>query len=125
MRFVCNEGAPEQELTIFRKVTGLTLPEDYLSFMRRCNGGEGYIGDEYLMLWRLGELEKFNREYEVHEYIPDVLLFGSTGGGDAYGFRTILSGSEVVKVPFIGMSSNLCKRIAGSFTEFLETLERT
>lgn len=28
----------------------------------------------------------FNEEYQVRQYAPGVILFGSDGGGEAYGF---------------------------------------
>jgi hypothetical protein len=101
------------------------FPKDFIDYLKRQNGGEGFVGNEYLMLWKLEELEEFNREYEVHEYLPDVLLFGSNGGGDAYGFSTDTMPWKVIKVPFVGMSPDDCERIAASFSEFLEVLEQS
>jgi len=123
MRFVCNEGVAEHELVALKARTGLGLPEDYQAFLRRCNGGEGFVGTEYLILWKLGELEPFNKEYEVSQYLPDVLLIGSNGGGEAYGFR--IGVWEIVRVPFVGMSPQLCTRMAKSFSEFLSELEKS
>ena len=78
------------------------------------------------MLWKLEELEEFNRDYEVREYLSDVLLFGSDGGGEAFGFLTTDRPNwEVVKVPFIGMSPELCEKVAGSFSEFMTSLEKS
>ena len=61
---------------------GVSLPGDYLEFLRQHNGGEGFVGDNYIIFWRAEELADFNREYEVDKYAPGILLFGSDGGGE-------------------------------------------
>jgi hypothetical protein len=125
MKFVGNAGITEDSITSVEKDTGRKFPEDFLDYLRRHNGGGGFVGNRYLMLWKLEELQEFNRDYEVHEYLPDVLLFGSSGGGEAYGFRTGSVPWEVIQVPFIGMSPEECERIASSFSEFLSVLEHS
>ena len=58
--FEFNE-APEEIIT---EVNGLPLPEDYLAFMRRHNGGEGPLGENnYGRFYRLEELQAVNDEY--------------------------------------------------------------
>jgi SMI1 / KNR4 family (SUKH-1) len=126
MKFSGNVGVTEKDIATFRRATGRALPQDYIDFLKRHNGGEGYIGGEYVMLWKLEELEEFNRDYEVREYLPNVLLFGSDGSGEAFGFRT--SGKptwEVITVPFVGMSPELCEKVAGSFSEFMTSLGKS
>ena len=123
MTFASDAEQTEQELAEFRQSMGLELPHYYVEYLKRGNAGEGFIGDEYLILWRIGELKQFNQEYEVREYLTDILLFGSNGGGEAYGFRTKSFPWEVVRVPFVGMAPELCIRVAGSFSEFLSSLK--
>lgn len=50
---------------------GITLPEDYVAFLRKYNGGEGFVGDNYVIFWKADELADFNREYEVEKYAPN------------------------------------------------------
>src|ERR1051326_6924227 len=66
---------------------GVTLPNDYLDFLRQHNGGEGFIGDNYVVFWKAEELANFNREYEVDKYAPAILLFVSDGGGKGNAFQ--------------------------------------
>jgi len=77
---------------------GVTLPSDYLDFLRQYDGGEGFIGDNYIVLWKAEELADFNREYGVEKYAPGVLLFGSDGGGEGYGFDTSSAPKTVVRM---------------------------
>ena len=88
---------------------GVALPRDYLDFLRQHNGGEGFVGGHYIVFWKAEELADFNREYEVGKYAPGILLFGSNGGGEGYGFDTRSAAMPIVRVPFIGME--LCQAI--------------
>ncbi|MER8621861.1 SMI1/KNR4 family protein, partial [Mesorhizobium sp. M1409] len=82
---------------------GVALPKDYTNFLKEHNGGEGFIGDSYIIFFKAEELVDFNREYEVEKYAPGILLFASNGGGEAYGFDTEDAAMPIVRIPFIGM----------------------
>ena len=77
------------------------------------------------MLWKIDELLRFNREYEVPEYAPGLFLFGSNGGGEAFAFDLRAEGrNPVVSVPFIGMDVRDALPLAETFDGFLEHLAR-
>jgi hypothetical protein len=101
---------------------GAALPQDYLDFLRRHNGGEGFIGDNYIVFWKAEELADFNREYEVEQYAPGILLFGSDGGGEGYGFDTQSAAMPIVRVPFIGMERRYATFIARDFPDLFAKL---
>jgi hypothetical protein len=64
------------------KVDVTALPQGYLDFLYRYNGGEGFVGpNAYVIFWRLGELAELNEAYQVAEFAPGLLAFGSNGGG--------------------------------------------
>lgn len=90
----------------------VALPMSYLDFLKAHNGGEGFIGDNYIIFWRAEELTDFNREYEVATYAPGVLLFASDGGGEGYGFDTEDAAMPIVRIPFIGMDRQYATPIA-------------
>jgi len=124
-QFNRNPAATPEAIKAFEESTGLTLPVDYSEFLRRTNGGEGFVGEgSYLILWKVDELECFNREYRVGDFCPGLLLIGSSGGGEAYGFDTRQKAWPVVQVPFVGMDHSLIENIGWSFKEFLTVLER-
>lgn len=97
---------------------GFSLPPDYLDFLRQHNGGEGLVGEQYLVLFGSEELAEFNQEYEVQEYAPGIFLFGSNGGGEAFGFDLRSSGMPVVRIPFVGMDRRHANVVAGDFATF-------
>ena len=120
--FSGQSGATEQLLQTAEKALGVKLPDDYRSFLGRFNGGEGFIGKHYLILWKAEELAKLNRDYQVHEYAPRFLMFGSTGGGDGFAFDTRSIPYRVMQVPFIGMSLDDAFLVADSFARLLERM---
>lgn len=95
------------------------LPDDYCVFLQRTNGGEGYLKQHFVILWRLEELLKFNEAYHTREYAPGLFLFGSNGGGEAFAFDR-RTHSCVVNIPFVGMDLSLVELVYLSFSELLE-----
>jgi len=87
-----------------------------------ANGGEGFIGENHLILWAAEELAQFNNEYEAQDYAPGLVLFGSDGGGEGYAFDARTIPAPIVQVPFIGMDLMYARQMAGSFSEFVRKL---
>ena len=89
-------------------ITGLTkpLPDSYMAFLTRANGGEGFIAERYVRLWKAEELLIHNRGYKVAEFFPNFFFIGTDGGGEAYAFDVSRDDPTVFEVPFIGMPSD-------------------
>jgi hypothetical protein len=115
-------GASDEELRDAMASMVCPLPHEYTQFLRKHNGGEGFVGDNYLVLWRAEELGTFNREYEVKHHAPGLLLFGSNGGGEGYGFDTRVADMPIVRVPFIGMDLQNATPMAADLDELLVQL---
>jgi hypothetical protein len=99
---------------------GIRLPTDYKSFMISRGGGEGFIGEQYLVIWQIGELIEFNRNYEAEKYAPGLVLFGSNGAGEAFAFDARPGENMIIRVvPFIGMALEDAIPIADNFEKFL------
>lgn len=117
-----NLPASENELRAFEDAAGLKLPEAYRLFLRIFNGGEGFIGDSYIILFPVNELVEINKRHEMEEYAPGLLLFGSDGGGEAFAFDTRSAGFGIVQFPFIGIDDKAVLKIAATFDVFLQVL---
>ena len=120
--FTFNSGAQDEVIVQAETELSFRLPPEYVSFLKLCDGGEGFIGGSYVILWKIEELCSMKDAYEVEKYAPGLLIFGSDGGGEAYGFDTRHPGSQIVQVPFIGMNWKVARLIATSFEDFLEHL---
>jgi hypothetical protein len=120
--FTSNPPADGNRLAEAETHFGCRLPTHYRRFMSDQDGGEGFVGGQYLILWRAAELVEFNREYEAEKYAPGLLLFGSNGGGEAFAFDTRDNSMSILMVPFIGMSLKDATPVADSFENFLSIL---
>jgi SMI1 / KNR4 family (SUKH-1) len=123
--FDCHPPATDAAITSCGKELGLQLPGDYVEFLKTANGGEGFIGRVgFANLWSVEELPSLNRAYEVQKIVPGLLLFGSNGSGEAYGFDMRNLTRPVVQVPFVGMEWQVAEPMGNSFIDFLWRLHR-
>ncbi len=120
MRYELNPGASENDVAVLRERFP-HLPNDYFSFLRQFDGGEGFVGVEpgYFQLWRANEVAQYSAEYQVHEYLPGYVAVGSNGGGELYVFPISGSPPGIFMVPAIGMALDVVLEVAPSFTDFV------
>lgn len=95
------------------------LPSDYLEIFSFMNGGEGFIGNEYCRLYPLDELISLNESFSVKEFAPEIFVFGSNGGGEAFAFKATTSSVSIVKIPFIPMDVGFAELLGKTFRNFL------
>lgn len=127
MEYTLTEGqlnAPAETATVdgLSACLGVALPASYIDFLKQHNGGEGFIGDNYIIFWEAEQLIDFNREYEVETYAPGILLFASSGGGEGYGFDTDDRAMPIVRIPFIGMDRQSIDVVASDISDFFARL---
>ncbi|TPL00287.1 SMI1/KNR4 family protein [Mesorhizobium sp. B2-4-16] len=130
MMYFLTEGQlnePAQSLVVdeLSAILGVQLPEDYIDFLKKHNGGEGFINDNYIIFFKAEELVDFNREYEVEKYAPGILLFASNGGGEGYGFDTQDPDMPIVRVPFVGMNRKLALKTARNIADLFSRLAKS
>jgi hypothetical protein len=118
--FNCNPPAGIAVIRQFEAESRVGLPEDYKEFLKQANGGEGFVGDAYVVLWRVEELLEMNKGYGVDEFAPGLFLFGSDGGGEGFAFDTRSDAKPIVKADFICMEDAV--PMASNFKAFLEEL---
>jgi len=127
MKYDLAEGqlnGPAEMSTIdnLSKNLAATLPESYIEFLKEHDGGEGFIGDNYIIFWKAEEVVDFNREYEVETYAPGIFLFASNGGGEGYGFDTLNAALPIVRIPFIGMDRQYAISVASDLPDLFAQL---
>jgi cell wall assembly regulator SMI1 len=118
--FSANPPTDLQTIQKFEADANIRLPEDYLHFLLRMNGGYGFVGNTYIGLWPVEELQKMNHGYGVTENVPGLFIFGSDGGGEAAGFDLRFGTNDVICIPFVTLDWADAHRIAPTFTTFLE-----
>jgi hypothetical protein len=88
--------------------------------LREFGGKEGFLGQQYLRLYRWAELIPLNQAYEIHVYNPQLFLFAADGFGDAFAF--VFGTETVVKIPLIPIPKDKADIIAHGFEAFLNVL---
>lgn len=120
--FSANPPADSRAIKEFEALSHVQLPQDYVCFLRKMNGGEGEFGEAYFKLWSLKLIVENNKGYKVEEFWPGFLAFGSDGGGEAFGFDLRTAAKEIVAIPFVSVGWRDSIRVAPTFTTFLEAM---
>jgi hypothetical protein len=124
-RFAANPPASREEIEKAQEALAFPLPRGYVDFLATADGGEGFIGKSYLILWKVEELASKNAAYNVAEFAPELFLFGSDGGGEAFGFDTRSKTGSIVSIPFVTMEMRRAKAVPPDFEAFLSVLFAT
>lgn len=97
------------------------LPLDYLDAAKRFGGLEGFLGQRYLRLYRLSELSALNEQYQMAQYNPDLIIFGSDGYGEAFAFDR--SSWKVLNIPLIPLPipGEEIDQVAENFSDFVRS----
>jgi len=104
------------------KKLNFKFPIQYKEFMLKYDGAEGEIGENsYLVIWPLKEIVSLNEEFEISKYIPDLICFGSDGGGMGYAFKRT-NPVTFVEFPFESIDINDVTEISDSFDNFIKSL---
>lgn len=120
-RFRANPGADEGEVQKAEQSLKRALPRDYVEFLRARNGGEGWIGAVYVVLWRVESLPERNETLGASEFALGLLLFGSDGDQEAFAFDVRSPSMPIVQVPLLGNLDDVIW-VARDFPGFLEAL---
>lgn len=67
------------------EINGVNLPQNYVDFMTEHNGGEGDIGESWLVLYPIEDLREINNDYNIPEFLPNHIIIGSNGGEEFFG----------------------------------------
>ena len=118
-------GATEQQIQTVVEKLGVSLPENYLDFLRQTNDYIGDVGDDgFVSIWPIEEVLLINEANHFREWIPGLVLFASDGGGEFYAFDMRGQSAKVVMVPAIPLDLEYAVEVGSSFVDFLERLAR-
>lgn len=114
--------ASQDAISAVEKHFNILLPPTYRELILCSNGLEGFIGNNYLVLWPIEEIIGLNVAYKVSEFAPGILLIGSNGGDLGYAIDCRGSGMSFVEVPLIGMSLDTLEIKGQSVPELISSL---
>lgn len=96
------------------------LAQDYREVIGEFGGREGFLGKQYLRLYRFQELISLNQAYDIPNYNVELFVFGSDGYGDAFAF--CIGGNEIVRIPLIPIPTEKAEVVSRSFASFIHKL---
>jgi hypothetical protein len=102
-------------------VTQKKVSRDYLELLKLGNGGEGFIGNEYLILYKNEDLVKINNQYEIEKYVPGIFIFGSNGGDEALAFDYRNDKIKYILIPFMFEYDTIIE-LGKTIEEFLDRI---
>jgi hypothetical protein len=98
------------------------LPRQYVDFVRAVGPGEGFVGRQFIRLYPLDQVAAANRAYAVQKYLPEHLLFGSDGCGNALLFDCSGSTRPVLVQPFVPLDVDFAIARHESWSAFLSAM---
>lgn len=95
------------------------LPQDYVEFLTNWEGGEGFFGDDYLVVD--GPALALDANTAHAEFANPIQFIGGDGGGEGIGFD-LREGKQlqIVMAPLIGTDDHATwVPMASSFTDLI------
>jgi hypothetical protein len=91
----------EQTLAQAEQGLRVLLPADYKAVVLELGTGETVADGPHLYLWKVDELKQLNDGYEVAQWLPSIVFFGTDGGPTFFGFdyRSQPLNPSVIGVP--------------------------
>lgn len=120
--FVKNPGAESPIISQTAALIDSALPSDYFELLKHMNGGEGFVGNEYVRLYPVEKILLLNQAYGVEDFVPGLLIFGSNGSGEAFAFDTRGRLVSIVRIPFIPMDLKYSTPCGETLTQFFTFL---
>lgn len=110
-------GRAEPVILLARQL-GIDLPRDYISFIRRSDGARGAIGENWLEIWPVTEVETVAAGPVRYER---VLLFAGDGANTVYGFDGAQDGM-IVEGDWIGLNRDELIEHGKTLSAFLNSI---
>jgi len=113
-----NDAATAERIAGLATLVGVVLPRDYVELLSTCDGIEGEIGENYLVIDSIEVVEQFGR----NEYAPHLLHIGSNGGGEALAYDCRDAAMPIVVVPFLGYRAGDERPVAADLSRLIDRL---
>jgi hypothetical protein len=112
------EGAPAGQLD------RLPLPKDVRGFLEKHDGARGTVGlrKRPLLLWSAGQIAREADEQEVTQATPGLLLFGSDGGAEGYGYLPRLQRGKYGRISLMAAGAHEFESLGDSLEELVRAI---
>jgi len=100
------------------------LPEDVKAVLREHDGGRGTLGPRKrpFELWSIERIADECEAQEVTRAVPGLVLFGSDGGSEGYGWFPQAPGNKYGRIPLLAAGPHEFEGLGDSFAELVRAL---
>src|ERR1700682_314764 len=98
------------------------LPSDLRAFLEQHDGGRGKVGTRPLIFWSADQIAREAQSQEVSLSTPGLLLFGTDGGAEGYGYLSRLRQRRYGRIPLIAAGAHEFEGLADSLDDLLQAL---
>jgi SMI1/KNR4 family protein SUKH-1 len=118
------EGAGEERIEQVEERMDCKLPRDVKAFLSERDGGDGTIGmrKRPIEIWSLERIAAECEAQEVTRAVPGLVLFGSDGGSEGYGWLPRLERGRYGRISLLAAGAHEFESLADSFEELLLAL---
>ncbi len=112
------EGAKPEQLD------RLQLPPDLRAFLAQHDGGRGTVGARRrpLILWGAEQIAREAGQQEVSQATPGLLLFGTDGGAEGYGWLARLQRGRYGRISLLAAGPFEFESLGDSLEDLLKAL---
>lgn len=110
------DGAPPEKLN--------GLPKDLAEVLAERDGGAGTLGPRGrpLTLWSAAQIAEEAQAQEVALAVPGLLLFGTDGGAEGYGYLPRLKSGRYGRISLLAAGAHEFEPLGDSLLELLQQL---
>ena|ERR1700730_2216444 len=122
-----NPRAPASKTALRELRNVRRIPDDYIDFLSKSNGADGFIGTKPLFLFPAEEIDEINIAAAIDEFAPGLVIFGCDLGGISYAFDTRQEQETIVEFfdADIGDGEEqFCANCIGDFFKYLSERHR-
>lgn len=118
------EGATDEGIAAAEEEMDCRLPPDVKSFLREHDGGEGTLGTRRrpIQLWSIERIGAECEAQEVTRAVPGLVLFGSDGGSEGYGFFPRLKQGKYGRISLLAAGAHEFEALGDSLEDLLRAL---
>lgn len=100
------------------------LPKDLAELLAERDGGKGTVGPRSrpLTLWSAAQIASEAQGQEVSLAVPGLLLFGTDGGAEGYGYLPRLKSGKYGRISLLAAGAHEFEGLGDSLLELLQQL---
>src|SRR5437773_11659826 len=102
----------------------LQLPPDLRAFLEKHDGGKGTVGlrKRPLVIWSAEQIAREADEQEVTRATPGLLLFGTDGGAEGYGYLPRMQRGRYGRISLMAAGAHEFESLGDSLEELITAL---